>query len=203
MELADFVESNLPRTPSRILEVGCGTGELARALAGRGHDVTAIDPQAPEGPIFRKVTLEEFAESEPFDAVVASTSLHHIHDLAAALDKIRSLLRPGGVLILNEFGWDRMDDKTAAWCASRLPVEDGPVSGSELLADWIDEHKGLHDSAAMRHALEAAFERKMFEWGPHLAGHDLERPDLIEEEGALIGSGAITAIGFRYVGTRR
>lgn len=35
---------NLPRPTSRILDVGCGTGQLALALAADGHAVTGIDP---------------------------------------------------------------------------------------------------------------------------------------------------------------
>ena len=34
-----------------------------------------------------------------FDAVVASLSLHHVHDLGGALDKLASLLPPGGPII--------------------------------------------------------------------------------------------------------
>ena len=52
--------------------------------------------------MFHVVTLEEFSDPGPFDAVLANLSLHHIHDLSGGLTKIRRLLRPGGLLILNE-----------------------------------------------------------------------------------------------------
>jgi SAM-dependent methyltransferase len=204
MNVEEFVTSSLPAAPCRVLEVGCGSGDLARALAGRGYDVTAIDPEAPGGPIFRKVALEEFTDPEPFDAVVASRSLHHIHDLPAALDKIRSLLRPGGAVILNEFGWERMDERTARWYAASLPHghEAERLSKEHFLRDWIAEHEGLHDSVTMRRTLDGLFEPELFEWVPYLADGELERPDLIEEEHALTQAGSITAIGFRYVGRR-
>ena len=70
--------------------MGCGEGELACALARVGHLVTAIDPRAPDGPIFWRVRLREFSDAGRFDCVVASLSLHHIEDLGRALDKVAS-----------------------------------------------------------------------------------------------------------------
>ena len=98
MELTEFVLSQLPAAPVRVLEVGCGEGELARALADAGYHLAAIDPEAPDGPIFRRTTIEAFAEPGPFDAVVASRSLHHVEDLGGVLDKLVRLLR--GPLVL-------------------------------------------------------------------------------------------------------
>ena len=98
----DFVLSHLPAPPVDVLEVGCGPGELALALSHAGYSVTAIDPDAPDGPIFRRTKLEDFTDGS-FDAVVASVSLHHVEAVDAAFDKIVSLLRPGGRLIFEEF----------------------------------------------------------------------------------------------------
>jgi SAM-dependent methyltransferase len=174
-------------------------------LAGRGYFVTAIDPEAPEGKIFHKVKLEDFNDSQRFDAVVANRSLHHIHDLAAALEKIRALLLPKGLLILNEFGWEQMDPQTARWYVTHLPRSHrhAPPSAGDFLRGWVAEHGHLHTSLAMREALDVRFALKVFEWVPYLAGGELERPDLIEEEQSAIRAGTINPIGFRYVGTRR
>ena len=92
--------SQLPPSPARVLEVGCGAGDLARALSAEGYSVLAIDPDAPEEPIFRRTTIEALDDPGPFDAVVASLSLHHVEDLGGVLDKLLRLLE--GPLILNE-----------------------------------------------------------------------------------------------------
>jgi Methyltransferase domain len=73
MELATFVYAQLPPTPARVLEIGCGGGDLARAVARRGYEIVAIDPLAPEGEIFEPVSLEEFTGCGPFDAVLANS----------------------------------------------------------------------------------------------------------------------------------
>jgi SAM-dependent methyltransferase len=142
--LIDFVLSQLGTRSARLLEVGCGEGELALALAERGYDVVAIDPEAPEGPIFRRTTIEAFDDPGPFDAVVASLSLHHVHHLGAALDKLRRL--SNGPLILNEHAWDRLEPMTP---------------------EWEEEHEGLHGYGAMRAELDARFAEQFFEWRPY------------------------------------
>ncbi len=197
MAFADFVLSQLALTPSRVLEVGCGEGRLALALAAAGHDVTAIDPVAPEGPIFQRVTLEEFESSERFDAVVASRSLHHVHDLDGAFEKIAQL---APLLIVEEFAWDRFDERTATWYLAHL---DGPPkSVEECLREWADEHAGLHGSEALRAALDRHFSERFFAWRPHLHRYrDVRASD--SDEQAAIDAGAINALGFRYVGARR
>src|SRR2546428_8393562 len=102
VRLNEWVLAELPPPPARVLEVGCGSGALARALSAAGYDVLAIDPVAPEGPIFRQIRLEQPEDGE-FDAVVSSRPLHHVDDLRAAPDRSGEL---APVLVLDEFGWD-------------------------------------------------------------------------------------------------
>src|ERR687894_2791494 len=87
----EFVLGQIGNPPARVLEVGCGKGELALAMARAGHSVTAIDPRAPEGPIFRRTRIEEFTDPAQFDHVVASLALHHVEDLGMALGNIANL----------------------------------------------------------------------------------------------------------------
>ena len=97
----DFLRAHLPAPPARVLEVGCGSGELTTALAVAGYEVLGIDPLAPQGERFRRLKLEDLEEEHTWDAVVAARSLHPIRDLDDALDKVVRLLVPGGVLVLS------------------------------------------------------------------------------------------------------
>ncbi len=54
-----------------VLEVGCGAGNLACALDAAGYRVLAIDPEAPEGAIFRRIRVEELDVAERVDAAIA------------------------------------------------------------------------------------------------------------------------------------
>jgi SAM-dependent methyltransferase len=192
MDLHRLARRELPAPPARVFEVGCGRGELALALAADGYDVVAVDPKAPEGAIFRRTTLEELQEERPFDAAFASLSLHHVDDLDVALDKVRSLLRPGAPLVLREFGWDLVDEPTARWDYRRLGREGG-------LAEWRAEHDHLHGFDAMRSALNPRFRERSFEWTPYLHAYKEQDGDEAEER-RLIEAGEIRAVGFVYVG---
>jgi ubiquinone/menaquinone biosynthesis C-methylase UbiE len=197
--LQTFVERHLPSTPARVLEVGCGQGDLARALAASGHIVVAIDPEAPAGELFQSVSLEEFSADETFDAVVASRSLHHIPELPESVAKIARLLRPGGRFVLDEHACDRLDDRTARWYfLHRVGEADAPSSLTACRAEWEADHEGLHGYATMREQLDRHFEELFFGWTPYLHG-ELANVDE-EQERALIEAGAIRAMGFRYVG---
>ena len=198
-----FVKAHLPSAPSRVLEVGCGRGALALAVSELGYEVDAIDPRAPEGAIFHAVSLEEFSDPGPFDAVLANLSLHHIPDLGAAVARISQLLRPGGRLIINELAWDRLDEPTARWyLEQRVATNRGaPHSLERCLDEWAADHVGLHTSAAMLTELDRHFDERFFVWTPQL-NRELRKAIDARAEQALIEAGAIQATGFRYVGER-
>src|SRR5215212_8968327 len=109
----EFAREYLPAAPARVLDVGCGQGELTTSLAVAGYDVLGIDPLAPQGDLFRRIRLEDLEDDAArFDAVVAVRSLHSMRDLGLRLDRIASLLRPGAPLVVEELGWDLIDEPT-------------------------------------------------------------------------------------------
>jgi SAM-dependent methyltransferase len=205
----DFVRGHLPAPPARVLEVGCGQGELTTALGVAGYDVLGIDPVAPQGDSFRRIRLEDLEPSDgPFDAVIASYSLHHIRDLEPALDLIVVLLAPGGMLLLDEFGWDLVDEQTLDWLFGQKRAlaagghGEAPASRDALREEWETEHLGLHGFEALRTAVDARFEGREFVRTPffhrHLGGVATE---VLEQ--ALVHAGAIQPLGFRYAGVVR
>jgi SAM-dependent methyltransferase len=192
VDLHALVLRELPPPPVRVLEVGCGDGHLALALAADGFDVLAVDPKAPNGEIFRRTTIEELGDEGPFDAAVASLSLHHVADLGAAVGRVHSLLRPDAPFVVREFAWDHVDEPTARWDYRRRGKEGG-------LAEWREEHEHLHRFSALRSALDSSFRERSFAWGPYLAEYEPGEGD-VTEESRLIEAGEIRAVGFLYVG---
>jgi SAM-dependent methyltransferase len=200
VDFSAFVLSHLPAARLRVLEVGCGhEGGVAPALAAAGYDVLAIDPQAPAGPLYRQITLEELDDPGPFDAVVAGRVLHHVDPLGPALDKLAGL---APLLVLDEFAWNHMDAPTIDWYQSqhRLLVAAGrEPKGPPDLGEWRLRHSDLHPYETLRAELDARYEERHFEWRPYFYRW-LEGPASEGLEEGLIAAGAIRPIGFRYVG---
>ncbi len=203
-----FVRGQLPAPPARLLEVGSGQGELTIALAIAGYDIVGIDPMAPHGELFRRLTLDDLDETERYDAVVAARSLHHIRDLDAALEKIATLLERDGLLLVDEFAWDLLDEPTLDWLWGQRRAlaaaggDPAPESREELRAEWEADHLGLHGYDALRRALDERFRAEVFVRTPHLyrllGGASSE---VLEQ--ALVDADGIRALGFRYAGRPR
>jgi SAM-dependent methyltransferase len=205
----DFALAQLPPAPARVLDVGCGQGELTTALAVAAHDVLGIDPRAPQGERFRRIQLEDLDPAEGrFDGAVASHSLHHIRDLDEALDRVAALLRPAGVLVVDELAWDRADDDTLGWLYGQRRAlaaagrGDAPASFEGVRDEWESEHLGLHRYERLRSELANRFDERSFEWVPFL--HRVlggVATEVLEQ--ALIDAGGIQALGFRWAGVVR
>jgi SAM-dependent methyltransferase len=104
----------LPDSPGRILDAGCGAGLLASRMAGRAGRVDGVDRSAamieqarfryPPGARLRWIAgdlLDPGLPLDPdgYDAVTALSSLHHL-PLQPGLARLASLVRPGGVLVV-------------------------------------------------------------------------------------------------------
>jgi hypothetical protein len=200
LDFTEFTLSQLPDPPQRVLEVGCGReGGVAPALTRAGYDVLAIDPDAPEGPLYRRITLDELDDPGPFDAVVAGRVLHHVHPLGPALDKLAAL---APLLVVDEFAWNHMDAPTVDWYENQhrlLRAAGREPKGPRDLADWHRRHSDLHPYETVRAELDTRYDTLLIDWRPYFYLW-LEGPATEALESTLIDAGAIRPIGYRYVG---
>src|SRR5712691_8832665 len=73
------VRACLPAAPARVVEVGCGPlGGFVPLLRANRYDAVGIDPRAPDDAHYRRIEFEPAELPRQVDAVVASTSLHHV-----------------------------------------------------------------------------------------------------------------------------
>lgn len=91
-----------------VLEIGCGPGGILCAMQSAGMDVHGVEPSLKESEFARArgipVESKMLEELEPkngvYDLVILSRSLNHFADPSGALEKIHSLLKPGGSVML-------------------------------------------------------------------------------------------------------
>jgi len=98
--------------PASVLDFGCGTGDIARALAAAGYAMTGCDlsPAMIEaararsgGPSYvgldaARLPALPFADGQ-FDAVMSSSVFEYLPDPVAQLRELRRVLKPGGWLL--------------------------------------------------------------------------------------------------------
>lgn len=118
-----------------VLDVGCGTGTLLERLARSGRAVVGLEPDARTAAKarmnvkgFRNATVREepfdlTAPGEPrYDLVTFVASLHHL-PLAPALEAARSVLRPGGRLVI--VGMARETSRDLPWSMASVLLNAG------------------------------------------------------------------------------
>jgi len=106
-----WIETLRPLNGLSVVDVGCGGGILAEAMAGRGAEVLGIDLAQRSLKIaelhalesgarvhYERIAAEALAEREPerFDVVTCMEMLEHVPDPASTIEACARLVRPGG-----------------------------------------------------------------------------------------------------------
>ena len=137
----DAVEGRVS-TGGRILDFGCGSGDITSALAGKNYDVVGCDlsgrmidkarENSADGASFVHLDGDVLAEVVgcDFDGVVASSVLEYVSDPQACLARLWSVVRPGGWLFFTVPDMRHSTRRRERWyrLAVSLPGA-GPVIG--------------------------------------------------------------------------
>ena len=129
----------MPKRGARILDVGCGSGDLVRILRSVGFEAQGIDPFIDEETAcVRRSGLEEVAPG--WDLIMFHHSLEHMPDQVAMLRCVRAKLSPGGIGLV------------------RIPVANW--AWRHYGKNWVQldapRHLAIHTPESFQHACERA-----------------------------------------------
>ena len=112
----NYINQHINVAEKRVLDIGCGGGILAEALAHHGATVTAIDKAEASLSVaklhllesqldisYLDSTAEEFAEAQPaqFDVVTCLEMLEHVPDPSSVVAACQRLVKPGGLIFFS------------------------------------------------------------------------------------------------------
>lgn len=108
-----YIHQYLEISGKRVLDVGCGGGILAEAMAIEGAEVTAVDASVQALIVAKQHALQsgltvdyqhsliEDFEAAPFDLITCMELLEHVHSPKLVIQHCNRLLKPGGFLLLS------------------------------------------------------------------------------------------------------
>ena len=165
----DLVQLLMPKEGERILDVGCGTGQLTAEIANAGADVIGIDA-SPEmiqaaRKNFPKLRFEvcdatTMGFDQEFDAVFSNAALHWVLDQENAVACISRALQPGGRFVFEMGGRGNILE---IWNAGMQALRELGIVNPERFAPWhyptLGEYAGLLESKGIAVTFAVLFDR--------------------------------------------
>ena len=156
-----MVDAVDPRPGQRILDVATGTGLVARALARRGAQVTALDQSEAMLSVARARPHQNITfvvgqaerlpyDDQSFDGLTFTYLLRYVDDPAATMRELARVIRPGGRIGMVEFGVPGHPALRALWRAhTRAGL---PVIGRAVSTSWYEVGRFLGPNIERFHA---------------------------------------------------
>jgi len=188
-ETLAFFREHVQPPPARLLEVGCGDGDLAARLQDLGYQIVAIDSSndavakaQARGVDARVASWPDFADGL-FDAVLFTRSLHHIHPLARAVERAKEVLHPHCLVLIEDFAAFEIDSVSGHWVYQVLALLDADghlrrkadafaekiIRAEGAITVWQAGHDhDLHRAAAMDSCLRENFSEVRLAMAPYL-----------------------------------
>ncbi len=172
---ANLLESLNPQPGERILDLGCGTGQLTAEIARSGATVTGLDNSAEMLAEARRNYPDlafvlgdaaSFRFPEPFDAVFSNAVLHWVKNAEGAVKSIAKALGPGGRFVA-EFGGQGNNASVRAALRAVLG------SSADEQSPWYYPSIGEYAPTLERHGFEVR------------AANLLDRPTPLEGEDGM------------------
>jgi trans-aconitate 2-methyltransferase len=130
-----------PRPSMRVVDLGCGTGELTREMHRRlaAADTLGVDASDAmlassrafegDGLRFQRSTVESFTPAQPVDLVFSNAALQWVDDHEALFTRLAGFLAPGGQLAVQIPANDDQPSHVVAADVAREPAFAGPLGG--------------------------------------------------------------------------
>jgi MPBQ/MSBQ methyltransferase len=141
--IIDLLPETDSKNPIRVLDVGCGTGELSKILKAKGYEVEGLSPDINHvesyaekvGQPFYRCVFEDFKPNQTYDVVIMSESCQYI-----ALDKLfpvltQCLSQDGAWLVVDYFVLDGVSGRMAKSGHTYTDFQRA-ITGSSMVMDY-------------------------------------------------------------------
>jgi trans-aconitate 2-methyltransferase len=159
----DLLQLLAPQPGERILDVGCGTGQLTAAIASSGAEVVGVDHSEEMILAARKNFPNLYFEvadaarlrfSIEFDAVFSNAALHWVRDQIGAIASIARALKPGGRFVLEMGGRGNIQH---IWEPIVESLRSLGIGEPERLSPWFYPSVGEYATLLESQELEVRF----------------------------------------------